>query len=834
MGIRAAGSLVLILCLICYAFTASAATMHREVENPELEIEAILGYDGMITYGKPIPVRVVIRNWGGDFEGSLGINAYVNKKQYDRYETSVALPGGAVKEIMLPVTVEAKQEVFTIELKRGDEVVRAVNLMPAKVVNPGSMLIGVLSTRPEQLKNLDIDRDNDSLMRYEYWQTVPLTADTFPEDERLMGAFGMLVIDDIDPGVLTDSQKQALDRWLRSGHIVLCGGGSRAAKNIAGFSSYTGLQATGVTMAAGVVPALEGLTNTPESGIDPKVTVADIRGGEAMAIDADGRGVLYRSDAGAGRIYTMSFEAGDPALNTLSLMHSFWQQLLVKTDNSSYNNCLYYRAEYNPAATTLNLPLQVNSPLLPAALTAAGGLVIGAVLYVILKKKDKRQWLWAALPAVALAAAGAVLALSGGSELSRPMMTASTGLIQEESGITRSYTGYLAAAPETGTHRYSTADGELNVEETDYYYYYEDENDSGKKIQEPTMLRTCRYSGAESAVGVSLDKPWEVKQLKLIREEDLGGKAEAAIWMEADGLHGEILNGTGCTLKEGIVLTSYGFVTIPALAPGQKESFSLVRAEGQDQQNAAWQNGKMYAMTSGALYSAISCATAAPADAKEDVEASARREAVNMLLNAVADQVRQDRQAAMKGSIAPDSVAEFLYVAEPEGYEAQALAIDGREILVRSGMTRLGVPMSYLPVGKTGVVFHAAGTLLPERCELDEKMMPDGIMKSGNNSQTYFNLNEIPTFRFTLADAGSIRMDHVCVTYESYYVNVMKAYVLNPGTGSWEEFQLNVDLPGAEQYFDREGQLYVQFRPVDPDQYNSIPAPALTIEGRKV
>ena len=53
----------------------------------------------------------------------------------------------------------------------------------------------MLSTRPRNLANLDIDQENDVLSRYEYWQTVALTAETLPEEAELLNAFGMIVLD---------------------------------------------------------------------------------------------------------------------------------------------------------------------------------------------------------------------------------------------------------------------------------------------------------------------------------------------------------------------------------------------------------------------------------------------------------------------------------------------------------------------------------------------------------------------------------------------------------------------------------------------------------------
>ena len=64
--LRTACILLLAGCLLFTAAAGTAESMHREVKNPELDMELTVGYDGMITYGKAVPMRVTIRNFGGD------------------------------------------------------------------------------------------------------------------------------------------------------------------------------------------------------------------------------------------------------------------------------------------------------------------------------------------------------------------------------------------------------------------------------------------------------------------------------------------------------------------------------------------------------------------------------------------------------------------------------------------------------------------------------------------------------------------------------------------------------------------------------------------------
>ena len=180
-GMRNTLILLLTACLLFICTGGAADSMHREIDNPSFDIEITVGYNGTMTYGKIMPVRVRIRNFGEDFEGVLGMNAYANAREYDRYERAVAIPAGSEREFELWITVYARQNNFTAELVKDGEVICSSVGKPKTIVNPSAMLVGVFSSRPQNLKNLDINRDNDTMSRYEFWQTIPLTASREPD-----------------------------------------------------------------------------------------------------------------------------------------------------------------------------------------------------------------------------------------------------------------------------------------------------------------------------------------------------------------------------------------------------------------------------------------------------------------------------------------------------------------------------------------------------------------------------------------------------------------------------------------------------------------------------
>ena len=807
-----------------------AETMHQEVENDAFDMRVTLGYDGLMTYGAFFPVRVTIHNWGPDFEGTVGVNAYVDRKQYDRYETDVSLPSGGEKEVTVAVRVYSRQDVFTVELCQSGTVVRAVNVQPDTVVNPGAMMVGVLSTKPWNLANLNITRESDTLARYEYWQTVPLSALSFPETPQLLSSFGMLVLDDIDPASLSEAQQAALWAWLRSGRVVLCGGGTQAARNMAFFSGATGLRLAGVETGDDLIAPLEKSVGRAESGKRFSGVVARIEDGEPLVADAEGRGLVFRTEVGRGRIYTMAFEAGNPSLNAEPLMHTFWQLTLVNRDNGLYNNLLYRSGEDNPGTTFGGYSLQVpvSSPLLAGTLVTLGALLVSCAAWVLLKKWDKRQWLWAVLPGCALAAVLAMWALSASSGLNRPMAVMTTNLIQSGGGIQR-YTGIQATAPGFGEHRYAVEGEKVALRQYDYYY---DGEEDGETVKEPATLRTTYSAGGENSVLLLQATPWETRALISEGTAKVSGLVDATVWMEEDGFHGEIVNGTDLRLKPGWVLTGYGFVSVPALAPGEKTAFTLVKSEfpaGQDPQ--VYQNGCAYLGSLTTAYQLMETAVSSGRLTGEASEAGLLSTLPEMATG-ISNQLQYSRGADAYGYYGVSDATAFIYVAEPENAPALALRADGQKVEHLRELTLLGVEAAYLTVGKTGIVFRSAGMDMPVRVEIDDRLQPGEEMKLSGYQEQYATLSENPTYRFDLSAMKGMEVESLHVLLDEYYRSVVKGYALNVKTGAWDPIPVNGPVTNPSDYVTEEGLLFVQFRPDQADTYQDVTRPMIALEGR--
>ena len=822
--------LLLAACLLFICAGGTADSMHREIGNPSFDMEITVGYDGAMTYGKVMPVQVRIRNFGDDFEGILGMNAYVNTKEYDRYEKTVAVPAGSEREFELWITVYSRQNTFTAELVKDGETVCSAGGKAKTVINPSAMLVGVFSSRPQNLKNLDINRDNDILSRYEYWQTIPLTADNFPEEAEALKSFGMLVIDDLDPAGLSEKQRKALDEWLRSGRILLCGGGANAGRNVAFFNAYTGLTLEEVDTSDEVIQGLERLLGRKEGDKKLTAAVAKYSSSEAKTERIGDRDLLYRTEVGSGRIYTAAFEAGDPRLNSESFMHFFWQQMLVNQDQEIYSSAVYANAGNNNdnyVNTSHYVPVPARSMMLPGIGIVAGILILACVIWWVLKKRDLRQWMWAALPLLSVTAVAGLLLLSAAAETNRPMAVVTENLVQDGNGVIRNYSEAAVTVPSSGLHRYSIPGGNMRVLVYDYVDYEEEEN----KSPEPLKMRVCYTDDGDNSITVNSTMPCEITQLTADTDPKIGNGIDGAVWMEEDGLHVEINNTTDTSFAAGHVITSYGYATVPALAPG--ESANILMKHGAPQGTQAdpkFEDGFIYLENTG-MYPVINAAIGYDETKENSRPEDQEKAAVTAMISSAADTIR--RGQGYSYSYGPYESSLFLYCAKPEGREAAEVRVDGKPVAQKAGTAFFTAELVFRTVGRTGVVFHSAGMDTPVKVETDDALMPTGKKEQNSRYMYSYMLNDNPTFLFELGSLEGISVKKLQVLQNSYYAGQAKAYALDIKEQKWTEIPMNANIRDPERFLGKDGKLYVQFRLDGQEMYADIAMPMINLEGRQ-
>ena len=826
-------ALFLALCLALCLGAAQAA--------PAVTVKAEIGYDGVITYLRSMPLHVTLKNDGSDAELVVAVNVERSEIEFDRYEYPLILAGGAEMQLSLPLTLNYKQAKFTVEvLQEGQEIARA-SVEPKKLVSPATLLVGVLSQNPQSLSYMNISAVNDQLLRGDIWQTVALTQESFPNEIDLLRAFRILAVDGVDVSAFSTAQQEVLQQWLREGGIIILGGGSTASLSLKAFSVLTGMIAGAPYQAQGVDQALlRCLSDTQfaPSGSDRltgNVMLSALRGGRGTVADLDGKTLIDRCPVEQGVIYTAAFALGEKPLSSWNGMTCFWQRVLLSRDRALYqriinelNNYYNYDDTYVDTWLLRQLGIKNDEPALPVILlVAAFVLISGLGSYFVLKRLDKREWLWLTVPVLSLACAAALYLLGGRMGLNKPVAASYAMLRVDEEGYTdASVMAGVAAAVRTPL-RVNAADGSRIRPGADYSMgYYNDNDEQAERIK---RLRYLYTEGDTMRLTLPATAPWEVRPLLLAPAAAPECAVSATVWWEEDGLHGQIINGSDLTLQNGYVLTSLGFCRVPELLPGQKHDFAILQNDQAKQGvilegelvNSGWQDS--YAIVSAALYPEYQQDTPVQLSNEE----SRKRNQSNSLINACMNRW--------------NNYSFFHYVTFSDNVGQVPLQVDGLDVRRSMHCAVIDVQMAYRVMSDSGLVRLTRGMIPAYHCTASV----DGTLANSGakiEDYAYFNLRDEPVICFALHEIKGLEMDKITVDTATFscetYGGMPRIWLYNVGANQWEEARytaLPVQISGDQlaRFMDAQGQLFMRITPGAGQMNNGeVYNPVLTLEGR--
>lgn len=808
------------------------------VSNEQIQIRVTLGYDGMLGMMRSMPVIVELTNHGPDLENvTLGVNVYESPTVYSRYDVPFSLANGATKRYSMTITPKVKQDYYAFEVVSGGRILAEERVAPSKLIAPEAVLIGLLAPETQPLTYFNIDPTVNLSLRSEPWTTVALNADNFPTSADSMRALSILVVDGVDVRTLSDAQRAALVGWMQAGGIVILGGGTQANVNYPYFAAWTGLESDGLEQvedfssvlakyAQLTVPAIgqDAYRNLVVGNVEPLLS-----GGEVP--------LLFLTPVGGGVIYTATFDLSTKPMVTWSGARGLWQRLIMASAQDVYLSELdrlqsysYDRFFYGVQNITENLPI-VNTDPSEWVLVLLGVylLVAGFGCYFLLKRLDKREWMWLTIPLCAFLTLGAILFISKSMTLNDPAAV-SFAYLQWEDGktVARGYVG--VSTPETDEILVA-ADHTLIPYKSDNYYYY-DYSEGDTPVYRPVTLQQRYIQGDAPAVGYPKDAAWSMHLLRAELPAADYGKISASLWMEGDGVHGLIENNSEFALEEGYVFTSFGYSLIEALLPGQSASFRLELTANAEQ----WFNRHgevppdtmVYNMNTANgyhvdMYSFIYSALMAKGKVQpEFTPPSSTYSAHSSMLNMCTDFWDVYNQPAV-----------FHYVTFSDAIGQQSVTINGKAVTRTAHRALLDIKMDYQPIGPTGEVFVPAGSIVPE---LVTGQISNNVGRGKMTPSSYLSLNEPVELRFELPIDGKLEIDSMSLSGE-YYDPLPTLSLFDHTKQEWVVQAtpfVSMDADAWAPYWSEDNVLLVRYTATRTNgNYNTdIMTPRLILKGR--
>lgn len=842
-------ALIAVLCLLLC--TASA------LADGGVTVSAEFGYDGAVTYLSAMPLRVTLKNDGADTELTVSIDVDRSSSEYDTYEYPLSLASGAEKQLMIPITLNYKQKNYTVRVTGKDGLIASVPITPKKVIAPTTLLVGVLSDSPQTLSYLNIGTANDQLMRGEVWQTIALTQETFPDSYELMRAFSFLAVDGVDISQFSDAQRQALETWLTNGGVAIVGGGTRAVSAYRGFAEMTGVTTGAPYSAQGAAQALvDALSDTQfpltESAASAQGTalLSPINGDLAQQIAAlEGKTLIARSQVGSGLVYTTAFSLSEKPLSGWKGMSCFWQRVLLSTGASAYQSLVdsssnYYRSSrdyYTDTSmlTTLGIAND-ESMIYPMLAIAVFLLLAGAGSYLLLKRLDKREWMWLTVPVLSACCVGVLCLMGSRMQLNKPVVAAYSIYNVGSDGRTSSATMAGVAIAQNENMTVSTRENALVEPSNTYYSYYEEDDDTKVYTHSLRYLYTL---GEKRAVTFPAAGAWEVQLLYIQPEENPQLNVSASIWWEDDGLHGEIVNNSDYTLDAGYVLTMYGYCTTPRILPGQTAKIAIV--ENPSRKEGGAYDGEMIneKLSSNMSYiDNIIYAALHPFDPQATYDNSNHYQTMTTdeinqlnLRSTLISAVRSSWYGSYRDY---NDKSLFRYITFNDTLGDVQLTVNGTDVERTAHCAIIDVQIKYIAVSETGHVKVPAGITPYELGALDSQQRPYSL--GVRSSSSYFMLRDEPVLCFSLGKVDGVDVSRLTLTSLTLdgqtYGSGVVVRIYDQQAQAWDTVNsagmpMTLSEDNLGRYMDAQGNVFVRASQ-QGGRDGELDTPSLAFEGK--
>lgn len=568
-----------LLLLLPLGFGAGVA--HAE-DKPSIAVKSEAGYNGMMKNGTWNPLKLTLTS-NQDLSGDIVFQ--VIQDQFGNSPTSyvqhVELPKDTPKEVVIPIPgqqyYEANNAIRFYEgsVQKGKLISfsSGQGYVNGFVIN--SMNVAVLSDDPDAMNFLALIQSGNSKINVMHMKQPEI-----PADPMLMDGIDVLVLDRFASDTLSPAQVTSIEQWVKTGGQLILGGGAAYPKTSAPFASISPVAYQG-TFSVTELPELEQL-GASKQGSGKGGTKLNL-GGELTLSDAQlvpdanllysagGKPLFASRQVENGKVLYAAYDLAQEPMASWAGNSSVWSALLgseLQADNQKTS-----RGNFNPMMNLnyiLNFFPSLNMPSFQvlAWLLVVYAILVAPLLYLILKRMDKREWSWWIIPLVALIASGTVYAIGASDKTKELAHTLNVvELDGKGQGKFKSATAFFS--PGSGNYH-------LELPANSYVTVQREGSFSGGGDSRNLVETGPKETGVEL-----LDMPqWSLAKLwvEQRKQNENMGQLDVSLMINAKGdIDGKVVNSTTKSLKDAGLVVGGKIYSLGSLEPGKSVSLAAVK-----------------------------------------------------------------------------------------------------------------------------------------------------------------------------------------------------------------------------------------------------------------
>lgn len=421
---------------------------------PNLQVKATAGFNGKAKYGEGLPITITVENKGDAFSGDIVLDLMESYNLGNAQAIPFEVGAGETKTIQIAasgLTEDYMYQGSNAQLihfyeggwKKGKSIdYKGTKNLRATFLDTATPFYFTLTNSADRLKMLNQIKQQNQL-NGEVIHVAQLNNFTLPMESEAWKMADYIIIDEFVLADLVEKQQQALIDYVSTGGVIVIGASDNIVAELGKLGNYLPLsiQTSTQSLAAQKVSAF---TSNKLLSNDLKVHNASLNEGATPLFDLDGTILAAKKQLGSGTILQTTFSLGDDPLAKdpvySDLMYTILQSVKVQTPSNMYGNNRKDQLVYELGNTnSLFSSFKVSTPLM-IGIVIVYMILVGPLLYFILKRKDKREYAWGIIPLTAIVASAAIFGYGAKDRIARPQVQQSSFLYVNED---KSLNGYF-------------------------------------------------------------------------------------------------------------------------------------------------------------------------------------------------------------------------------------------------------------------------------------------------------------------------------------------------------------------------------------------------------
>lgn len=560
--------------LLVFIFNLIAPNMKVNASKNDSKYDLTISYgiDGKYKALKYMPVTVQINNLEKDFNGEVEVRVPSDSNGgYNAYSKEVSASKGENISVTIPVKfLEGNSNGAVCIIENGKVLYEKKLLISSGRVNEGNAFTGLLTDDPTALGYLgNITYFDSNYSNTGKMNCVNLTEDMLDENGLNIEGLDVIIINNYNMANLNDKQYKSLNNWVNSGGTLLIGAGANESKTINNINkSFLNITSNG-TREQNVKTGSESLNL-----ILSQITLED----SVVTVNSNENELVYSLDRGEGKILITAFDLGlEPFIssNDAAIM---LQNMLIETFDKIYEENYqggYYSGTYEISNILDSIPVESTVGTLTLGIVlGVYAILVGIVIYLILKKMKKRDLTWVLIPATAVVFT-VMIYLLGSKMKIKDVIVNSANIISVDEDGRGQINSYIGIASKNKENIKIEKEEDLKMKYlSDDYYYYGDTNYDAKTLRVKTT-----YTNDNSYFTVANNNVAEVNKFEISGKEIVMPKLENTLKIKNGNLEGTIKNNLDADIKKLVIVSGKTVWDLGQVAEGEEISIADLRSK---------------------------------------------------------------------------------------------------------------------------------------------------------------------------------------------------------------------------------------------------------------